>query len=171
MFPTIFDFFHKVFEHLRVIIQKRFLKIRYGKKIILGQNVFWRSNLKVIIKNRKHAKLIIGDYCFFNNYCSLNCLGKIQIGAHTIFGENVKIYDHNHVFNRKDMHVAAQGYNIGSVTIGKNCWIGSNTTLLKGTDIGDNCVIGAGSVISGKIPENSLVTSDRSLKIEPIYFR
>lgn len=55
--------------------------------------------------------------------------------------------------------------------MGNNCWIGSNSILLKNTNIGDNCVIGAGCIISGTIPSNSLVTNDRSLKIEPINFK
>jgi len=44
----------------------------------------------------------------------------------------------------------------GKVTIGKNVWFGMNVTCLKGTDIGDNCIIGYGSVVMGKIPPNSV---------------
>lgn len=44
----------------------------------------------------------------------------------------------------------------GKVSIGKNVWFGMNVTCLKGTDIGDNCIIGYGSVVMGKIPANSV---------------
>ena len=54
------------------------------------------------------------------------------------------------------------------VEIGDNCWICSNVTILKGTRIGKNCVIGAGTVLSGNIPDNSIVKSNRSLKVEKI---
>ena len=40
--------------------------------------------------------------------------------------------------------------------IGENCWIAGNVTILAGAEIGDGCVIGAGSVVAGKIPANSL---------------
>lgn len=42
------------------------------------------------------------------------------------------------------------------MVIGNHCWIGSNVTILKETHIGDNCVIGAGLVISGKIKDGTL---------------
>ncbi len=42
------------------------------------------------------AQLIIGDNVFMNNYCSINCLDEIEIGENTLFGEGVKLYDHNH---------------------------------------------------------------------------
>ena len=54
------------------------------------------------------------------------------------------------------------------VEIGDNCWICSNVTILKGTRIGKNCVIGAETVLSGNIPDNSIVKSNRSLKVEKI---
>lgn len=59
-------------------------------------------------------------------------------------------------------------FKAATITIGKNCWIGTNVVILKGTTIGDNCVIGAGCVVSGDIPKGSIVTQSRDLKIEPI---
>ena len=40
--------------------------------------------------------------------------------------------------------------------IGNNVWFGQNVTVLRGSDIGDNCIIGYGSVVMGKIPANSV---------------
>ena len=40
-----------------------------------------------------------------------------------------------------------QGYSKGPIKIGSDCWIGSNVTILKGVNIGDNVIIGAGSII------------------------
>lgn len=82
----------------------------------------------------------------------------------TLFGENVKIYDHNHRF-QKDSSIKEQGYSNGEVHIGGHCWIGSGVIILKGADIFDNCVIGAGSVISEYIPEESIAVSERSNEI------
>lgn len=44
----------------------------------------------------------------------------------------------------------------GSITVGKNCFIGIDTILLPGVSIGDNCIIAAGSVVSRSIPANSV---------------
>lgn len=82
----------------------------------------------------------------------------------TLFGENVKIYDHNHRF-QKDSPIKEQGYSNGEVHIGGHCWIGSGVIILKGADISDNCVIGAGSVISGYIPEGCIAVSKRNNEI------
>lgn len=46
---------------------------------------------------------------------------------------------------------------IKPIIVGKNSFIGARVTLLPGTEIGENCIIGAGSVVKGKIPNNSIV--------------
>ena len=79
----------------------------------------------------------------------------------------MKIYDHNHRF-REDTPIKEQGYSNGKVHIGKHCWIGSNVVILKGADISDNCVIGAGCVIDGFVPEGSIVKSSGNYTIEKI---
>ena len=114
------------------------------------------------------GQVMIGSRCFFNNYCSINALNKIEIGDGTIFGENVKIYDHNHKFAQDDKDIKNQGYSVGQVKIGKHCWIGSNAVLLKDSDIGDNCVIGAGCIVQGKIEANSIVKTNQNYILEKI---
>ncbi|WP_353322104.1 acyltransferase [Apilactobacillus apinorum] len=96
---------------------------------------------------------------------------RIEIGSNTIFGENVKIYDHNHRFNLKNKNISDQGFSNGTVKIGNNCWIGSNTTILKGSEIGDNVVIGAGMVIDSKIPSNTIVKRQSNYVINDIQYK
>ena len=92
---------------------------------------------------------------------------QVTIGANTLFGENVRIYDHNHRF-RQAKNIADQGYTMGAVSIGKNCWICSNVIILKGTVIEDGCVIGANCVVSGHIPANTLVKMEPAYTMSPI---
>ena len=94
---------------------------------------------------------------FFNNGCSLAALDSIVIGDGCLFGENVKIYDHNHRFRDSSKRIKDQGFKTEKITIGKHCWIGSNVVILKGTKIGDNCVIGAECVISNDIQANCII--------------
>jgi acetyltransferase-like isoleucine patch superfamily enzyme len=61
--------------------------------------------------------------------------------------------------------VSDQGYNIGEITIGNNCWIGSNVIILKDVTIGDNVVIGAGCIIHKSIPSDSVVRNQQNLLI------
>lgn len=93
--------------------------------------------------------------------------GGVSIGSNCIFGEGVKIYDNNHTFNQKK-NIKDSGYHVGRIEIGDDCWIANNCVILKGTKIGNHCVIGAGCVISGEIPDNSLVRHNNDYKIECI---
>ena len=54
------------------------------------------------------------------------------------------------------------------VKIGKNCWIGANVTICPGVTIGDNSVIGAGSVVLQDIPENSVAGGNPCRVLRPI---
>ncbi len=156
----------KLCYHISSFFSKTVYKLIYGSRFKVGKGTTWRKHLSVMID--KSGRVEIGEGCFFNNYCSVNSNGSIVIGENTIFGENVKIYDHNHRFKSADVAVRDQGFSNGKVKIGKNCWIGSNVIILKGADIGDHCVIGSGAVVACRIPADSVVTSARELKIEKI---
>jgi len=105
------------------------------------------------------AELNIDGGVFFNNYCTVNCVEKISIGENTMFGEGVKLYDHNHTINRNNnsLAVVKDQFETAPIYIGKNCWIGSNVTILKGVTLGDNVVIGANNLIHQSIPDNTVV--------------
>lgn len=51
------------------------------------------------------------------------------------------------------------------MNIGKNCWIGANTVILRGTTIGDNSVIGAGCVLKGEYPAGAIIIQKRETTI------
>lgn len=78
----------------------------------------------------------------------------INIGGGTFLHKNLTILTHDYAtcafLNKYSEFVPCSG----RVSIGRNVWFGMNVTCLKGTDIGDNCIIGYGSVVMGKIPAN-----------------
>lgn len=127
-------------------------------RVHIGKN--FRSR-KFCSLNTSSGNLVIGDNVFFNRNVSLNCHLKIIIGDNCLFGENVKIYDHDHSFKDKSKLIKEQGFEIAEVSIGNNVWIGSNVVILKGSTIGDNSVIAAGSIVMGKIPANSIFVQKR----------
>jgi acetyltransferase-like isoleucine patch superfamily enzyme len=137
-----------------------------GFKITFGPHV--RINKYCHILLFPKAVLNIGENVFFNNYCSINCLEVISIGENTMFGEGVKIYDHNHLYNyvENKLTVEKDQFKTAPVIIGKNCWIGSNVTILKGVIIGDNVIIGANNLIYKSVPDNSIIRLKAAYSIE-----
>lgn len=158
----------KAWCHIKAVIQKVFYKIIYGTLLKIGKGTTWRRCFSIM--KATDAKIEIGDNCFFNNDCSINANHLIKIGGGSLFGENVKIYDHNHRFN-ENKPIKTQGFSNGTVVIGNRCWIGSNVVILKGAEIGNNCVIGAGCVVSGKVPDNSIVKMKQTVEIEEIRYK
>lgn len=156
-----------VINEVRLLINRIVLKIKFGKKLSLGKDFRVRKRFYCLI--RGEGTIHIGNHVSFNNDCSINALGSIEIGDDVIFGEGVKIYDHNHSFRLKEGLIRCQPLNVGSVKIGNNCWIGSNVVILKGTTIGNGCVIGAGCVLNSKVPDNTVVRNKSENMFEAIF--
>lgn len=140
-----------------------FTEIEIGKKakLILGKLVRVRSGSK--IKVRKGAEVQIGDNTSLNHGCMVISHDKIIIGKGVQFGPNVLIYDHDHDF-RANNGLKELKYKTSPIVIGNNVWIGANTVILRGTKIGNNCVVGAGSIIKGKINDNTVIVQKRETK-------
>ena len=140
---------------IRNRVRKYYYKLLYGNKYLPAKGVFARKSFQILIEDS--GIVTIGDRTFFNNYCSLNCMKKITIGHDCVIGENVKIYDHSHIYSDANIPIANQGFSVKEVSIGDNCWIGSNVIILKGTKIGNHCVIGANCLAFGEIPDNTIL--------------
>lgn len=105
----------------------------------------------------------IGTGTYFNRYCMISAQRSVTIGNHCMFGPGVKIFDNNHKFS-KEKGVSSQ-LKCDDIHIGNRCWIASDAIILKGTHIGDNCVIGAGCIVSGNIPTGTLVKHKSDLEL------
>ncbi|MBR4951317.1 MAG: sugar O-acetyltransferase [Clostridia bacterium] len=99
-----------------------------GKHVHFGKNVYANFNLTAV----DDTHIYVVDY--------------------TMFGPNVTVATATHPISPK-LRMQAYQYNL-PVYIGKNCWIGSGAIILPGVTIGDNTVIGAGSVVTKDIPAN-----------------
>jgi acetyltransferase-like isoleucine patch superfamily enzyme len=118
----------------------------------LGRKHCFRSyRLRQHITVKKGAELTIGDHSFMNDGVSICATKKIVIGDHVKIGDMVYIYD-------TDFHAIDAGGPVrqADVHIGKNVWIGSKAVILPGAVIGDHSVVGAGSVVTGQIPDRCL---------------
>lgn len=81
-----------------------------------------------------------------------------------MLGPNVLIYDHDHDYKAKG-GVFSLKYKTTPIVIGNNVWIGANSIILRGTSIGNNCVVGAGCVLKGEYPDNSIIVQKRNTEI------
>lgn len=109
---------------------------------------------------RSGAEIKIGKMSNFNSDCKVVCYSRIEVGHDTIFGPNVLIYDHDHVYD-VETGVKRKEYKCSDITIGNNCWIGAGSIILRGTSIGDNCLVGAGSVVKGSYPAGTRIIQRR----------
>lgn len=175
----------KLFIMLWNIIRMCYLHVRFGSKaqgslvqnihptteiaiekgvLQLSHSIFTRKNVSFRVVA---GQLSIGT-SFFNQGCSVTAMQCIRIGNNCLFGPNVVIVDHDHNYKYLD-NQRGNHYLTGDVVIEDNVWIGANVTILRGTVIGENSVVGAGTVIKGVYPANSLIMSDnRSISVRQI---
>lgn len=94
----------------------------------------------------------VGENFFANYGLTILDVCKVTIGDNVQIAPNVAIYTAGHPIHPVGRN---SGYEYGlPITIGNNVWIGGNVVILPGVTIGDNAVIGAGSVITKNIPAN-----------------
>lgn len=129
--------------------------------LIVGSDVICRNFENFHVSS---GKLILHDGVFINNSCSFNCMERIEIGSGTMMGEGVRFYDHDHIYTAEK--IEKWQWTTAPVRVGRDCWIGSNVTILKGVTIGDNTIIGAGCLVRKDIPANSVVYNDGNLIVK-----
>lgn len=151
---------HRILINIRRVIILNYYRLVYGNKFKVGEQFKFRSSFRLYIEPSGHVTF--GNNCFINNYFSAASIEGIDIGNDCIFGEGVKIYDHNHKYAEKDkgIPIHSQGFTSKPVVIGNNCWIASNVTILAGVHIGDNCVIGANCLVYKDVPAGTIMKHD-----------
>jgi len=94
---------------------------------------------------------------------------EIVIEDDVSLGAGVHIYVNNHRFDRADIPIIDQGYTPSKpVRLKKGCWIGANVILLPGVVVGENAVVGAGSIVTKCVPDRVIVAGNPAKLIRPI---
>ena len=134
-------------------------QINIGKNCMIGRSdkhyhagmPFYTS----ILNDGVNSQVIIGSNCRING-AYIHAKKLIKIGDNCVIATGVIIIDTNgHQVKSYDRTVGSD--NPDSIIIGNNVWIGLNAIILKGTEIGDNSIISAGTVVKGTIPPNTVV--------------
>lgn len=138
-------------------------RIIMGKGVvIISDSRYNRSGINhptVIATEAPGATIVIGDGVGMSG-TSIVAVEKVEIGDDTMLGANTNIYetdfhcmDANQRLNQKDILEAKHA----PIYIGKQCWLASNVTVLKGVKIGDRAVVGAMSLVNKDIPNDAVV--------------
>ena len=165
----------------------RMTRVKYGKKLLLkgipvifnkkggklfiGDNVTIKSSFlsnliglysrTIIVTRTSEAEINIGNNVGISG-ATIYARKSITVGDNTLIGGNVKILDNDFHPIEIEARNADIKEKIGvkPVIIGKNCFIGCNSIILKGTELGDGCVVGAGAVVSGKFENNCVIAGN-----------
>lgn len=109
--------------------------------------------------------ITVGKRVFINSGCHFQDQGGIIIGDGTFIGHNVVLATLNHGFSPEDRSTIYPA----QIVIGKNVWIGSNSTIVSGVTIGDDAIIAAGAVVTKDVAEDSVVGGVPAKFIRKIY--
>jgi acetyltransferase-like isoleucine patch superfamily enzyme len=153
----------------RKVVIERANKLHIGEgSIIEGSLVFQREG----------AEIIIGKHSFMGSSL-IACATRIEVGDDVLISWGCSIVDNNsHAIawqNRKDdvtdWYVGKKNWshiNIQPVKINDKCWLGFNVTVLKGVEIGEGAVVGAGSVVTKDVPAWTIVAGNPARMIREI---
>lgn len=108
----------------------------------------------------------IGNNFFANFNLTILDEAPVRIGDNVFIGPNVSIYTACHPLEPEARNTGVEWAE--PVTIGNSVWIGGNATILPGVTIGDNCVIGAGSVVTHNIASNTVVAGNPARAIKQL---
>ena len=125
---------------------KRYLLIKFGAKV--GKKPYIRPRVSI------HCpwKLTIGDYCWIGDNCEILNLERVTLEDHVALAHEVYIAAASHNIRSKTMAYANK-----PVLIKRGTWVATRTLIGPGVIIGENCVVGAGSIVLKSFPDNSII--------------
>jgi acetyltransferase-like isoleucine patch superfamily enzyme len=176
----------RYFSYFQLLLSKLRLMhsgIRSGKAVIVEGNVQFRLADNAEIRFGDHS--VISRYAYFlltkpqpvlrvgqqvgiGRHCQVMVKRCVEIGDYTRIGTFVTIRDHLHEpFKSKDEKVIETRSRIEPVSIGRNVWIGSYSSILPGVTIGDNAVVSNYSLVMRDVPAQTVVAGQPARPVKP----
>lgn len=135
---------------------------RFAEGPELLKKIFGKTGKNVYVEQPFHCdygiNIEVGENFYANYNCVILDVAKVKIGDNVMFAPNVALYTAGHPVY-PDTRNSGVEYGIG-ITIGNNVWLGGNVVVLPGVKIGDNAVIGAGSVVTKDVPSNVIAAGN-----------
>ncbi|KAL4731640.1 hypothetical protein ACLX1H_000617 [Fusarium chlamydosporum] len=102
----------------------------------------------------------VGSNVFINFNCSIIDTCTVTIGSRTLIGPNVSFFSGTHPLDPQ-LRNGTNGPELGGpITVGEDCWIAGNATILPGITIGNGSTVGAGSVVTKDVPPYHVVAGN-----------
>lgn len=147
---------------------------RLKHKVKFGDFVNLDRHVSIIMtetdQNTRTPYLVeFGSDIYLNRNVILDATAHIGIGDHVMIGPNTYITDHDHDFKGADVKEKIGTLPLDGIPtiIEENVWIGANVVVLKGVTIGENSIIGAGSIVTKSIPKNSIALGNPCRVLKP----
>lgn len=131
----------------------------YQKFLGFNKQAYWPTHFTSIVTGHKNIYAGIDTCPGYMPGCYIQGIGKIYIGDYTQISANVGIITANHDLYDTRMH------DVKNVTIGKYCWLGMNVMVLPGVTLGDNTIVGAGSVVTKSFVDGNCVIAGNPAKV------
>lgn len=132
----------------------------YNKKYItIGNKVCIHKGARIECYEGYNANLIIGNNVGIQYNFQCLVTGNCQIGDDTMIASNVLITTENHGIDPNLLY-SEQKLISKDVTIGKNCWIGEKVIILPGVSLGNNVIVGAGSIVTKSFEDNCIIAGN-----------
>ncbi len=109
-------------------------------------------------KIRAHeGEVSIGAKSVLGQECTISCYQRVAIGRECIVADRSMFIDFDHGAAEVERPIREQGIYKRDVRVGHNVWMGYGACVLRGTTIGDNCIVGTLAVVTRDVPDNAVV--------------
>lgn len=147
-------------------------RIKIGNHTEVGHHTVFGCWERYGKDDHYEPEIIIGNNCSIGEYCHITAIRKITINDGLLTGRFVYIGDNSHGgLSLEEAETPPSKRKIqskGEIHIGKNVWIGDKVSIFGGVTIGDNVIIGAGSIVTHDIPSNSMAAGSPAKVIKTI---
>ncbi len=128
--------------------------------IAIGSDVFVLEGCWLAVERQAWGSadpvMRLGDNVGVRVYCTLSAARELVLEDHVVLGSAVTVIDSDHTWASGAPSVVASPLKTAPVRVGRGTWIGDRAAVLSGSDIGEQCIIGANSVVKGTIPDHSI---------------